>query len=79
MSVSSQVERAKVGWPEILRRRFVRCPRCSEVWLVVGARDAERHVCKGCGHGFAISLSNQKVDDTPTPKGAAGSRESKFK
>lgn len=57
MSVSSQVGRAKVGWPEILRRWFVRCPRCSEVWLVVGARDDDRHVCKGCGHGFVIRLS----------------------
>ena len=78
MSVSSQVGRAKVGGPAILRRWFVRCPRCSEVWLVVGARDDERHVCKGCGHGFVIRLSKQQAGDTPTPKGAAASRESKF-
>ena len=79
MSVSSQVRRAKVGWPEILRRWFVRCPRCAEVWLVVGAREDERHVCKGCGHGFVISLSTERAGDMPTPKGAAEHRGSKFK
>jgi len=78
MSVSSQAGRAGRRWPEILRRWFVRCPRCSEVWLVVGARDDDRHVCKGCGHGFVIRLTAEQAGDTPTPKGAAGSRESKF-
>lgn len=38
----------------ILRRRFVECPQCKEVWLVAGARENDRHVCKGCGHGFDI-------------------------
>lgn len=78
MSVSNQVGRANVGWPQILRRRFVRCPRCAEVWLVVGAREDDSHVCKGCGHGFAIRLSAEQAGDPPTPKGAAGSRGSKF-
>ena len=77
MSVSSQVGRAKVGWPEILRRWLVRCPRCAEVWLVVGAREDDRHVCKGCGHGFVIRLSAVQAGDMPTPKGA-GSLWSKF-
>ncbi len=79
MPVSGQVGRAKVGWPETLRRWFVRCPRCTEVWLVAGAREDDRHVCKGCGHGFAIRLSAEQPDDTPTPKGAAGSLGAKFK
>ena len=78
MSVSSQVGRAKVGWPEILRRWFVRCPRCAEVWLVVGAREDDGHMCKGCGHGFVIRLSAEQAGDTPTPKGAAGSPGSKY-
>ncbi len=78
MSMSSRVERAKVGWPEMLRRWFVRCPRCAEVWLVVGAREDDRHVCKGCGHGFVIRLPAEAAD-TPTPKGAAGSLGSKFR
>jgi rRNA maturation endonuclease Nob1 len=55
----------------MLRRWFVRCPRCAEVWLVVGAREDDRHVCKGCGHGFVIRLSTEQAGDTPTPKGAA--------
>lgn len=77
MSLSGQVGRAKVGWPEMLRRWFVRCPRCAEVWLVVGARDDDRHACKGCGHVFVISLATVQAGDVPTPKGAAGSRGSK--
>lgn len=78
MPISSQVGRAKVGRTEILRRRFVRCPRCAEVWLVAGAREDDRHLCKGCGHGFVIRLSTGQAGDTPTPKGAAGSLGSKF-
>ena len=79
MSVSSQVGRGKAGRPEILRRRFVRCPLCAEDWLVVGAREGDRHLCKGCGHGFRIRLSTEQAGDTPTPKGAEGSLGSKFK
>lgn len=77
MPVSSRVGRAEGGWPEILRRWFVRCPRCAEVWLVVGVREDDRHLCKGCGHGFRIRLSNEQAGDTPTPPRAAGSRGSK--
>jgi hypothetical protein len=40
----------------MLRRWLVECPQCSQVWIVVGARENDRHVCKDCGHGFAISL-----------------------
>lgn len=78
MSVSNQVGRAKVGGPEILRRWFVRCPRCAGAWLVVGAREDDRHVCKGCGHDFVIRLSGEQTGDTPTPKVAVGSPGSKF-
>jgi uncharacterized protein (DUF983 family) len=78
MSVSNQIGREKVGWPEMLRRWFVRCPRCAEVWLIVGAREDTGHVCKGCGHGFVIRLSTEQAGDTPAPKVAAGGRGSKF-
>lgn len=42
------------SWPAMLRRWLVECPRCAQVWLVVGARESERHVCKDCGHGFVL-------------------------
>jgi hypothetical protein len=42
------------NWLGILRRWLVECPRCEEVWLVVGARENDTYVCKGCGHRFAI-------------------------
>jgi hypothetical protein len=44
------------SWPAMLRRWLVECPRCTQVWLVVGARENDRHVCKDCGHGFIVSL-----------------------
>lgn len=38
----------------MLRRWIVECPRCAGVWLVVGAREKDGHVCKACGHRFVI-------------------------
>jgi hypothetical protein len=55
-------KRAGESWLEILRRWLVQCPKCTEVWLVVGARENDRYVCQDCGHGFAIRFS-------VTPKG----------
>jgi hypothetical protein len=43
------------GWPAMLRRWLVECPRRAQVWLAVGARENDRHVCKECNHGFVIS------------------------
>lgn len=40
---------------EVLRRWLVQCPQCSEVRLVVGARENDEYVCKDCGHGFTIT------------------------
>lgn len=51
---SRPVKRLGESWPEILRRWLVECPQCAQVWLVVGARENDRHVCKDCGHGFNI-------------------------
>ena len=65
---SRPVKRGDESRSEILRRRFVECPQCAEVWLVVGARENDRHVCKGCGHGFAIRFSDAPEDD-PSPVG----------
>ena len=50
-------KRKREGWLDILRRWLVECPQCTEVWLVVGARDDDRHVCKECGHSFDIKFS----------------------
>ena len=49
--------RSGEGWTSMLRRWLVECPQCAQVWLVVGARENDRHVCKDCGHGFVLSLS----------------------
>ena len=45
------------SWHETLNRWLVRCPQCEEQWLVIGARENDRYVCKDCGHGFSIKLS----------------------
>ena len=50
-------KRAGESWLEILKRWLVECPQCAEVWLVVGARENERYVCKDFGHSFAIKFS----------------------
>jgi hypothetical protein len=47
---------ASESWLEMLRRWIIECPQCSEVWLIVGAREGERYVCRDCGHSFAIKL-----------------------
>jgi len=44
-------------WVERLRQWLVQCPQCSEVRLVVGARENDRYVCKDCGHSFTMKLS----------------------
>ena len=49
--------RSGEGWTSMLRRWLVECPQCAQVWLVVGARENDRHVCKDCGHGFVLSPS----------------------
>lgn len=49
--------RKRESWAEMLRRWLVECPRCSEVWLVVGARENDCYICKDCGHAFVIKLS----------------------
>ena len=49
--------RSVEGWTSMLRRWLVECPQCAQVWLVVGAREKDKHVCKDCGHGFVLSLT----------------------
>ena len=44
----------------MLRRWIVECPQCAQVWLVVGARERDDHVCKACGHGFPIAPRAQE-------------------
>lgn len=48
--------RAGESWLEMLRRWIVECPGCSELWLIVGARENDPYVCKTCGHAFSIRL-----------------------
>jgi transcription elongation factor Elf1 len=55
----------------MLRRWRVECPRCSEVWLVVGARENDAYVCKGCGHRFTIRFPAAPRDDPPVSAAAA--------
>ena len=52
-----ELKKAKESLPETLRRWLVKCPQCTEVRLVIGARENERYVCKDCGHSFTIRLS----------------------
>ena len=61
------VERRKGDRPfEIIRRWLVQCPQCSEMRLVVGARENDQYVCKDCGHSFTITndeLAKQPRED----------------
>ena len=56
-------EQATESLRETLRRWLVKCPRCTEVRLVVGARENERYVCRDCGHSFTIRLSVAANDE----------------
>ena len=62
LSKGTARKRRGESWNEMLRRWLVECPRCSEVWLVVGARDNESYICKDCGHGFVIKLPGAGVN-----------------
>ena len=57
LSESTRGEKQGESWRETLHRWLVQCPQCEEQWLVIGARENDRYVCKDCGHGFAIKLS----------------------
>jgi len=39
---------------EALQRFLVNCPQCLQRWLVLGIRESDQHVCKSCGHRFAV-------------------------
>jgi transposase-like protein len=45
---------AEQRWLMTLRRWLVQCPQCTEVRLVVGARENDRYKCKQCSHDFTI-------------------------
>lgn len=44
----------RLGLRELLRFCQQRCPRCGETWLVSGAKEGDRHICKSCGEHFLI-------------------------
>ena len=60
------IKKSGESWLEILRRSLVECPRCAVVWLVVGARENDHYVCKGCGHGFTIRFPIAPSDSALT-------------
>lgn len=62
LSEGNAHKRGKESWAAMLRRWLVKCPRCSEVWLVIGAREKEGHICKDCGHSFIIRLTDAPKD-----------------
>jgi len=62
VSAAKSGKKQQESWRELLRRSLVQCPRCSEVWLVVGAQENDRYVCNNCGHAFAIRLSRVPTD-----------------
>lgn len=49
-----QSKGAEKSWLVTLRRWLVQCPQCTEVRLVVGARENDRYTCRECGHDFTI-------------------------
>lgn len=57
LSEHNTEKRSSESWREILHRWLVRCPQCQEMWLVIGASENDRYVCKDCGHGFVIKLA----------------------
>ena len=61
-------------WLERLRRWIVECPRCAQVWLVVGAREMDGHVCKACGHGFRIAPPAKEERPAASERAGAKSR-----
>ena len=71
LSEGNSRKRGRENWAEMLRRWLVECPRCSEVWLVVGARENDRYICKDCGHSFVIRFSGAANDRQPDPAPAA--------
>ena len=62
LSEGNSRKRGRESWAEMLRRWLVECPSCSEVWLVVGARENDRYICKDCGHTFFIRFSGAAND-----------------
>ena len=49
-----ELDGAEKSWLVSLRRWLVQCPQCTEVRLVVGARENDQYQCKQCGHDFTI-------------------------
>jgi hypothetical protein len=50
----SESDGAEKSWLVTLRRWLVQCPQCTEVRLVVGARENDRYKCRQSGHDFTI-------------------------
>lgn len=59
------------GRTAALRGHLVDCPRCAAVWLIPGAREDDRHVCKDCGEGFVVRFQRETEGGSVKPDGAA--------
>ena len=57
-----------------LRGHLVDCPRCAAVWLIPGARENDRHVCKDCGAGFVVRFQRETEGGLAKPEGTASVR-----
>ena len=54
----SRAERKKRhGWRELLGRWALQCPQCNQTWLVASAQNGDSHICRDCGHRFAVERS----------------------
>ena len=62
-NVSTQIgnlDGAEKSWLVTLRRWMVQCPECTEVRLVVGARENDRYQCRQCGRDFTIGRNRSE-------------------
>jgi transposase-like protein len=57
---SRESDGAEQRWLMTLRRWLVQCPRCTEVRLVVGARENDRYQCRQCGRDFTIGRNRSE-------------------
>lgn len=50
-----QRKKGRQQWKEALKRRLQTCPRCGQVWFVLGLRENEEYTCQTCRHRFLTS------------------------
>ncbi|MEP7343142.1 MAG: hypothetical protein ABI977_35785 [Acidobacteriota bacterium] len=58
-------EENKTNWLEALKRKTQTCPHCGQRWLIIGARNNQKHPCRDCGQYFIIQQSNTMMAQEP--------------